>query len=95
MYFSQDGFNQKKDEKENELLQKKIKELTTEDIEKLFEQGLSSHVDIFMLDFFKKYLFEYITISIRSYFLVLEILKCAERATPYLFNGLGKIIIKV
>jgi len=35
----QDGFNQKKDEKESELLQKKIKELTPADIEKLFEQG--------------------------------------------------------
>ena len=37
----QEDFNEKKDEQEEELLQKKVKELRPDDIQRLFEQGIT------------------------------------------------------
>ena len=48
----QEDFNEKKDEQEEELLQKKVKELRPDDIQRLFEQGitfLSSYNLLWML----------------------------------------------
>ena len=49
----QEDFNEKKDEKEEELLQKKIKELKPDDIQRLFEQGIYCRlIDLFYIIFF-------------------------------------------
>ena len=37
----QEDFNEKKDEQEEELLRKKVKELRPDDIQRLFEQGIT------------------------------------------------------